>query len=95
MLYKLDYEWQSESGYWYCGCMKNLAGNSNHWVLKARAMNLTPAQFIELLLTKYKPDNFYISEDRTFISFSWKNQSSMRIFKNDLNKAARKNGFQI
>ena len=51
-------EWESESG-WHCKCVDDLANNSAAWWLPARVLGISPAEFIKLLLTKYKPDDFY------------------------------------
>ena len=52
-------------------------------------------EFIELLITKYKPDNFHYNKDTGFCCWSWKSQVAMRKFKNDINAAARKTNFQV
>ena len=94
MIFKMT-EWQSSSGLWYCNCIDNLAQNSGAWWLPARVLNITPAEFLKLLLSKYKPDVFNFSKEYFFCSWAWKDQSSMRKFKNDMNAAARKANFQI
>ena len=94
MLYKSE-EWQSATGYWHCNCTSNLANNSGAWYLPARILGITPADFITLLLTKYKPDKFYFDKDTCFCNWSWKSQSDMRKYKNMINAEARKKNFQI
>ena len=93
-LYKMT-EWESLSSGWYCGCVDNLGGGSNLWYLPARILDISPAEFIELLVTKYKPDNIWYSKENCILCYSWKDQSKMRKFKNDMNAAARKKNFQI
>ena len=93
MLYKCE-EWESISG-WHCGCLLDLAHNSNLWYLPARILDLTPAQFIEFLITNYKPDHIYFNKESCFFSYSWDKQESMRKFKRFINAAARKKNFQI
>ena len=94
MLYKMS-EWESVGSGWHCGCLDNLAQDSNLWYLPARILGLSPAAFIELLVTKYQPDHFYYNKDSGFLSYSWSNQSKMRVYKNMINAEARKANFQI
>lgn len=94
MIYKSE-EWQGSSGNWYCNCLSNLGSNAGAWYMPARILNISPAQFIELLITKYKPDNFSFNKDTCFCCWSWKSQTAMRKFKNDINAAARKANFQV
>jgi len=94
MLFKMT-EWQSASGNWYCGCVDNLAGDSGAWYLPARILNITPVAFIELLITKFKPDDVWYSKEKCILVYSWKSQTKMRAYKNWLNAEARKKNFQI
>ena len=98
MLYVMK-EWESPVSGWRCGCIDNLAHDSGVWYLPARVLGISPAEFIELLITKFKPDHFHYSfgEDGTtcFVDYSWDFQSKMREFKNYINAQARKNNFQI
>ena len=94
MIYKMV-EWEGSSGIWYCNDVSNLAGGSGNWWNAARAWNLTPADFIKLLITKYKPDIFSYSMDKNVLIYGWKNQNNMRVIKNACNAQARKNNFQI
>lgn len=94
MIYKLS-EWQSATGNWHCACIDNLKENSGAWYMNARAMKISPADFLEVLLNKYKPDNFYFDPDTCFCSYSWKSQTAMRKFKNEINAIARTNKFEI
>ena len=93
-LFKMT-EWQSASGKWYCGCIDNLAGDSGAWYLPARILNISPAEFIELLIKKYEPDDIYYNKETGFFSYSWTDQSKMRVFKNWINTKARTAKFQI
>ena len=87
-------EWESESG-WHCNCVDDLANNSAAWWLPARVLGISPADFIKLLLTKYKPDEFYFNPDTCFCCWSWKSQSQMRLYKNWINRIAREKKFEI
>ena len=95
MLYKMS-EWEN-NGRFHCGCVDDLAHDSGVWYLPCRFLDLTPAQYLEMVITKFKPDDFYYSmKDNTcFCSWSWSKQSDMRLFKNFINKKAREKNFQI
>ena len=88
-------EWQGSSGSWYCNCLDNLAGGYGAWFMPARILDITPAEFLTLLITEFKPDNISISEVGCFVTYSWKSQSAMRKWKNWINKQARERKFEI
>ena len=88
-------EWQSASGLWHCGCLDKLGQDSNAWYLPARILGLTPANYIKLIIAKYKPDDVYVNTEKCLVFFSWKSQAQMRLFKNMINAEARKKNFQI
>jgi Uma2 family endonuclease len=87
-------EWETTSG-WHANCVDNLAKGSGAWWHPARILGISPAQFIELLLTKYKPDHFMYSKDTCFCTWSWSDQNKMREFKNFINRKAREANYQI
>ena len=43
-------EWQGSSGNWYCNCLDNLAGGYGAWFMPARILDITPAEFLTLLI---------------------------------------------
>ena len=94
MIYKSE-EWQGASDQWYCNCLSNLKSNAGAWYIPARILNISPAQFIELLITEYKPDHFHFDKDTGFCCWSWTKQADMRKYKNWINSEARKVNFQV
>ena len=94
MLYKMS-EWESPVSGWHCGCVDALADPNNTWWLPARILNISPAEYVELVITKFKPDHVYFNKEKCFFSFSWNSQTAERAFKNYINAAARKINFQI
>lgn len=89
-------EWQLASdGSWTCGCVDDLANNSNVWYHPARILGISPAQFLVLLFTKYKPDNFTYIPEKCLCFWSWKDQNKERMYKNWINAEARKKNYQI
>ena len=92
-LYRLT-EWESVTG-WHCGDVEDLGRGSNVWWLPAKMLGISPAQYIKWVIDNYHPDNVYHSNDYVFVGWSWKDQSSMRKFKNNMNALARKHNFII
>ena len=88
-------EWQSDSGLWHCNDVSNLAKGSSNWWHQARACNLSPAAFIEMLIRDFHPDNFYYSQDKNVLIFSFVSQIDMRKYKNWINRQARNNNYII
>ena len=94
MLWKAT-EWQSETGYWHCNCVDNLAGGSSNWYLPARILGISPADFLKMLINDFKPDDIFVDKEKCLVFFSWKSQTQMRKYKNWINKKARDVNFQI
>lgn len=93
-LYRCE-EWQGGSGCWYCEHTSTFPQNVQMWVVPSRILGISPADFIQLLVDKFKPDNFYHNEDYSFVGWSWKSQAQMRAYKNWINAEARKKNFQV
>ena len=88
-------EWESPSGLWYCNDTSNLAGGSGDWWNCARACNLAPVDFIEMLIKEFKPDVFSYNPEKNVAVWAWKDKESMRRMKNSINRQARNNNFYI
>ena len=52
-------------------------------------------EYVNLLITKFKPDNISYNQEKNVLIYSWKKQSDMRKFKNWLNAEARKKNFIV
>lgn len=88
-------EFQGNSGMWYCSDPSNFAGGSGNWWNAARAWNLSPAAFIEMLIKDFHPDNISYSLDKNVLVYSWKSQVDMRAYKNATNRQARLHNYII
>ena len=88
-------EWQGSSGMWYCNDVSNLAGGSGDWWNAARAWNLPPVKFIEMLIKDFHPDKISYSLDKNVLTYCWKSQVHMRSFKNACNRQARLHNYII
>lgn len=93
-IYKAE-EWQLESGYWVCNDTSDLGNGSGYWWHPARMLNISPANYVKLVIDKFNPDEVWHSDDCSIVGFRWKSQSKMRIYKNWLNSEARKHQYYI
>ena len=87
-------EWEC-SGYWLCNDLSDLCSVRSKWWAPARMLNITPAEYAQLLIDKFHPDRIVYSEEHDCLVYSWRKQSDMRLFKNWLNAQARKYQFII
>ena len=93
-LYQMT-DWESPSGIFYCEHTSSFPRNVQKWVVPARILGVTPADFLKLLIEKYQPDVIYHNEDCSFVSWGWRNKSKMKAYKNWMNAEARKKNFKI
>lgn len=90
-VYKTE-EWQSPTGKWLCGDVSALAADSNDWTYPAQIFNLTPTEYVKLLINKYKAEVHY-SLSANVLTFYFSTLADCRKFKNDVNKKAREKNF--
>jgi len=95
MLY-IEKEYQMGE-YWYSFCKDNLGKKYQQWLVPCRLLDITPAEFAELLvkeygsIVKYSPN----SPRGPFLSYYWANQRDEAKWRNFINKKAREKSFQI
>lgn len=94
MLYRCE-EWKSTANIWYCEHTASFPRDVQKWVVPARILQVTPADFIQLLIDEFEPDKIYHNEDCSFVSWGWTSQAKMRRYKNWINQKARECNFQI
>lgn len=87
--------WQGQSGKWYCNDTSHLGAGSGEWYLPARILGISPAEFIEYLISNFKPDYCYYNIEKNFFSYSWSSQLNCNKWKLYINKKAREVNFQI
>ena len=92
-LYRLE-EWES-NGKWYCEHTSTHPAGIVIWVIPARLLDIPADEFIKWLIKNYNPDCIFHNEDCSFVGWAWKDQSTMRKFKNYINKLSREKNFQI
>ena len=88
-------EWGDSSSGWYCNDTSDLCSVREKWWAPARMLNISPADYVKLLIEKFHPDRIKYSEEHDVLVFSWKRLDDMRKFKNWLNAEARKHKFII
>ena len=88
-------EWEDGWGNWYCNDTSDLVGSASVWDTPAKMLNLSPSAYVEMLITKFKPDRVAFDQESKVLVYSWKNQVAMRKFKNWINAEARKHQFFV
>ena len=87
-------EW-GEAGAWSCNDVSDLCSVRALWWVPARMLNISPAEYVQLLIERFHPDKIKYSEEYDVLMFSWKRIDDMRKFKNWLNAEARKRNYII
>jgi hypothetical protein len=88
-------EWQDAGGNWLCNDTSDLCSPRALWWAPARMLNISPAEYVQLLINQFHPDRIKYFQDTDTLVYSWKNINDMRRFKNWLNAQARKYQFII
>lgn len=91
----LRYEEWGAKGAWYCNDTSDLCSIRAKWWAPARMLNISPAEYVQLLIEKFHPDRISYHQERDVLVYSWKNINDCRKFKNWLNAEARKAKFII
>lgn len=87
-------EWES-NGSWLCNDTSDLCSVRAKWWAPARMLNISPAEYVQLLIDQFHPDRIKYFEEADVLVYSWKNINDMRKYKNWLNAQARKHNFII
>ena len=87
-------EWQESDGLWHAADISAVGQGSNRWWLVPRALNMPLEDYVQMLVTKYKPDRIKYYADADVLTYSWKSITAMRAFKNQINAMLRKAGAQ-
>lgn len=87
-------EWE-QNGNWYCNDTSDLCSVRAKWWAPARMLNISPAEFVQLLINDFHPDKIKYNQEANVLVYSWKNINACRAFKNWLNAQARKHNFII
>jgi hypothetical protein len=82
-------EWQEGDGSWHAADISAVGQGSSRWWLVPRALGMSLPDYVQMIITKYKPDRIKYFEDANVLTYSWKSQAAMRLFKNNVNKMLR------
>lgn len=85
------------AGEWHCAATKEIGKIGNKWYTLPFALKMSAYDFVELLITKFKPDNISLREGPlgSVLIYSWNKQTDMRVFKNWINAQLRKVQFYV
>lgn len=87
-------EWGDCTG-WTCNDTSDLCSQRGLWWIPARMLHISPVEYVEMLITRFKPDRIKYFPDTNVLVYSWRNQSDMRRFKNFINAEARRRGYKL
>ena len=82
-------EWQESDGSWHAADISAVGQGSNRWWLVPRALGMPLEDYVQMLVTKYKPDYIKYNAAADVLTYSWHSITALRAFKNDMNKALR------
>ena len=87
-------EWQEADGFWHAADLSAVGQGSSRWWLVPRALKMELPEYVQMLVTKYKPDRIKYYADADVLTYGWKSQAAMRLYKNQINAMLRKAGAQ-
>jgi len=95
MAHILKYEEWESNGFWYCGDVSALAAGSNTWWYVPSLLNLTPVEFVKLLIEKFNCKYIHYQFECDVLIYKFSSLEDCRKFKNYINKVARQKQFYI
>lgn len=87
-------EWES-NGKWLCGDVSALAADSNKWYYPCILLDITPVEFVKLLIDKYNVTDIHYKFKYDVLIYRFSSLADCRRFKNYINKQAREKNFVI
>lgn len=92
----LRYEpWDDGFGNYYVNDCTDLKSIRGLWWVPARMLGISPAEYVELLIVRFKVDKIKYLQEADVLIYSWNSLQKARDFKNWLNAEARKRNFMI
>ena len=90
-------EFQGGDDNWYVAATAEIGKIGNRWYTIPYALKMSAYDYVELLVTKFKPDRVSLQEGPigSVLVYSWKSQAQMRLFKNWVNAQLRKHQFFV
>lgn len=93
-IFKLT-EWNDVTGRWFCANVDDLGKGSSSWTHLLKITGKAPTEFVTSLVKDYKADSVSYLPEKNVLTYSWKNQTEMRVFKNEINRKARSMNYTI
>lgn len=90
-IYKAE-EWEC-NGRWYVADTSNLPKSSNTWWYAPAAANLSPIEYVKLLINKFNVTYIKYTVSADVLIFAFDSLADCRKYKNYINAQARKNNF--
>ena len=87
-------EWES-NGKWLCGDVSALAAGSNTWWYVPALLNISPVEYVKLLMDKFHCNDIHYELKYDVLIFRFSTLADCRKFKNYINKVAREKKFYI
>ena len=92
----LRYEpWDDGNGNFHVNDCTDLKSIRGLWWVPARMLGISPAEYVELLIVRFKVDKIKYFQEADVLIYSWNSLQKAREFKNWLNAEARKRNFMI
>lgn len=90
-------EYQGGDDNWYVAATADIGKLANKWYVIPYALKMTPFDYVNMLITKFKPDRVSLREGPfgSVLIYSWKKQADMRVYKNWINAQLRKQQFFV
>lgn len=95
MTHILHYEEWEDNGKWVCGDVSALAANSNAWWYIPRMLEISPVEYVKLLINDFHVNYIHYRVKYNVLLFSFSSLDDCRKFKNYINKTAREKKFYI
>lgn len=91
-LYRMS-EWEGCSGHWFVNDLEELSSVSSKWWTPVRMLGMTPNEYVLMLKNKFHANYISYTKESNVLIFSFKTQAEARVFKNYMNKEARKRNY--
>lgn len=88
-------EWEGSPNHWYVNDVQELSTNAGKWWMPMRMLQITPEEYVNLLVKRFNANHMFYSYEHDVLTFSFATQQEARKFKNWINAEARKRNFIV
>jgi hypothetical protein len=85
--------WES-CGRWHAGDVSDLKNGSNYWWHPMRMLELSPEEYIKLLI-KYGATNFSYTAEKNVLLYHFNNRKDALSYSSFINKTAKNKNFTV